>query len=989
MNRLAAALLAAALLVSPLRGAGSGGIRGSVRDRDFDSPLSGVRVSILGTGLVSFTAADGTFLFERVPEGSFTLAFDKEGYERELLPSVVVAAGALAEVRAALASEVVEMEELVVSGADVLADSELGLLEIRAAAATVQDSISSEILSKAGVGDVAGAIKLVTGASVSEGKYATVRGLSDRYTGTTLNGVRIPSADPRRRAVQIDLFPTGTIDTVTVTKTFTPDLQGDFTGGGVDIRTRAVPEGRLFSLGTSIEQDSEATNNPSFLTYTGGGTGKWGFQADARGLPPGTAAGVPNAPNANFNASPAQVATAQEIDRLTREFTPVMGTTRGSRGLNHGFSLVAGNRFSPGGKLLGVLAAVTYSHRFDFYENGQNNAGSVSDASQGVGLRVRDDTRGTDELLLGALVGVNFVPREHHELALTLLANEAVEDVARLQVQDTGGSVEQNQSLQYTERTVASAQLRGSHDLTGARIDWIAAANFTRQDEPDVRFFRNSFDLATLTATRALSSTDAKNSRRIFRDIGEDDTQLALDVTLPVHAGRIKYGVFVDRSDRDYDQFSFTYRLQPQIGSPLNPAVRANNAVARYVADSADALWTDVFLDPGRIGLADNRCPGPPAPNCAARNQLLWYIDDTEDDVDYTGEQKLDASYVMAELPLNPRLRWIGGARYERTRLQVVPTNRAEGKVEVIELLPSGDRALVEVDEAEAVTDIDTGRLLPALGTIWELRPQMKLRAAWSRTLARPQFRELAPVATEEFIFGDEYVGNPHLELSTITNWDLRWEWFRKPAELWAASAFYKVIRDPIELISFGAAGRSLIQPVNYARGSVVGAELEGRVDLGPYASWARGLSAGMNFTWIDSEVDVPAGEQDSVDDFGLDEPTRRLQGQPSYLLNVNVTYETERSSAGLFYNRVGETLLTGAARGLENGTPNVFEQAYSTLDLTYSRTLRGNVTVAVKARNLLRPDRRSVYRTPGGDDAVKTERSGSVLVGISLGLTW
>ena len=128
------------------------------------------------------------------------------------------------------------MEELVVSGADLLSSSEFGLLDIRAASVSIQDAVSAELIRKAGASDASDALKLVVGASVNEGKYATVRGLSDRYTGTTLNGVRVPSADPRRRAVQVDLFPTGTIDSVTVTKTFQPDLQGDFTGGGVDLR---------------------------------------------------------------------------------------------------------------------------------------------------------------------------------------------------------------------------------------------------------------------------------------------------------------------------------------------------------------------------------------------------------------------------------------------------------------------------------------------------------------------------------------------------------------------------------------------------------------------------------------------------------------------------------------------------------------------------------------------------------------------------------
>src|SRR6185369_7065936 len=129
------------------------------------------------------------------------------------------------------------------------------------------------------------ALKFVVGASVVGGKYAVVRGLLDRYTGTTLNGVKVPSADPRRRAVQMDLFPTGTIESVTVTKTFTPDLQGDFTGGGVDIRTRSVPDGPLLAGSVGAEYNTKASGNDRFLSYPGGGARYLGFAGSERDLP--------------------------------------------------------------------------------------------------------------------------------------------------------------------------------------------------------------------------------------------------------------------------------------------------------------------------------------------------------------------------------------------------------------------------------------------------------------------------------------------------------------------------------------------------------------------------------------------------------------------------------------------------------------------------------------------------------------------------------
>ena len=196
---------------------GTGSLRGSVTDKDFEVPIPGVRLTLVEARRATVTNAQGQFVFEGVPAGTYTLTADKDGYERKIVASVSVAPGRLSELRVEMASEVVDMEELVITGADLLSSGEVGILEVRATATVIQDAISSDLIKRAGVSDVTGALKMVTGTSVAEGKYATVRGLSDRYTGTTLNGVRVPSADPRRRAVQMDLFPTGTVDSITVT----------------------------------------------------------------------------------------------------------------------------------------------------------------------------------------------------------------------------------------------------------------------------------------------------------------------------------------------------------------------------------------------------------------------------------------------------------------------------------------------------------------------------------------------------------------------------------------------------------------------------------------------------------------------------------------------------------------------------------------------------------------------------------------------------
>jgi hypothetical protein len=977
-----------------------GAIRGTVVDEETGAPLSGVRVATLESRAAAVTTSEGNFVLERIPSGSYTLTFSREGYQRQVRSNVVVTAGQMAEVSVALPREVVELDELVVAGEDILSGTEIEALELRAEAPTVQDSISAELIRKSGVSDVAGALKLVVGASITEGKYASVRGLSDRYTGTTLNGVRIPSADPRRRAVQLDLFPTGTVDSVTVTKTFTPDLQGEFTGGGIDIKTKAIPDEAIWSVGVASEYNTEATGNDAFLTYVGGGVDPDASDDGARDLPAEARKDPLPFPRFSANPSEADIESSQAYDDLVRSFAPAMGVTEEAPGVNYGFSLLGAKPIEfPGGKSLGLLGALTYTQKWDFYEDGVNNTAVVSGAGQEISVtRERTDSQGTDEVLIGGLATAVFKPHEDHELSLRYVVNLAADDAARFQVQETGEtSVEQNQTLHYVERSVASLQAHGSHDLRevfgdsripGLKIDWMIADNRTSQNEPDVRFFRNVYDLTNMSMRFPQNSTDFQNTRRIFRNIDETNGQTGSNLIAPIRVwgdreGKLQGGILLDRTDRDYVQRSFTYTFPTQFGSIFNADRRENIAKAEFIATEPDDLWTDVFTNPENIGLATNT---PPAPN-----QLLWTILPLGDDVDYVGDQEIDAAYVMGEVPLGSKVKVLGGVRVEKTEISIVPHNEAFGEVEVIVVLPSGDRAVQPVPEEEATADLSERDTLPAVSVTWEIVPRMRLRGSWSRTVARPTFRELAPVATEEFIFGDEFVGNPDLVLSRITNYDLRWEWLRDGGDVFAASVFYKSLRSPIEMISFSAANRSFIQPVNYDRGQIEGFELEARWSVGPVVSWLEGLVLGANYTRLDSEVDVPIEEQESLAAFGLAEETRRLQGQPDYVWNASVSYDRDSTgtSGGVFYTKMGTTLLTGPARGNEDGNPQVLQLPAATLDFTFSQRIRGGFSVLFKGANVLGETQHTVYETPSGEQADKVVRTRASRYTVGMSWKW
>ena len=226
----------------------AGSIRGLVSDKDFDVPLGAAVVQIVETGQKTVASDQGNFVLPDVPPGKYTLVFSKEGYVRQLA-EIVVSSGQLAEVNIALSGDFTDLEEFVVQDVlQVASGSESALLQLRLESPAMMDAVGADLMSRAGASDAAGALRLVAGASVQDGKSAVIRGLPDRYVSSQMNGVRLPTANEDKRAVELDQFPTEVIESIQVSKTFTPDQQGDASGGAYGGAFQAIGILLLFGI---------------------------------------------------------------------------------------------------------------------------------------------------------------------------------------------------------------------------------------------------------------------------------------------------------------------------------------------------------------------------------------------------------------------------------------------------------------------------------------------------------------------------------------------------------------------------------------------------------------------------------------------------------------------------------------------------------------------------------------------------------------------
>jgi TonB-dependent receptor len=948
--RLVACLGALFLVGSVPALAQTGAVTGTLVDSETGEPLIGANVQIEGTAIGTATDIDGNYTIKNIEPGTYDFVFSYIGYNPTTVENVEVAAGETKRLELSLTPEAVGMEEVVVE-ASALENTEAALLKQRQKAASVSDAISAEAIGRSGAGDAADAMEKVTGASVVDGKYVYVRGLGDRYMTTQLNGASLPSADPDRNTVSLDLFPSGALDNIITSKSFTPDKPGSFAGGSVDISTKAFPERFTFSVSSSVGYNTEATGADNFLSYDGGDLGLLGFNADERGIPevwqnrPGDAEPIIDV------LARRDPDLAAELNTLSNAFDPTMAPITNTAPLDRSFALSTGNQTPVFGRPFGFHIGVSYDQSYNFYDEGRYGeyklTGNVEDKDELDPQATLTDTRGTQEELLGGLANLSYKVTPNHILGTTYMYNRSAESVAQyqsgqLQRDLPGSSIFETRVLGYTERLLQSLQFNGEHFFGGLgdlRAEWTTSLTNTTQEEPDLRFFANQINVienGTVDSVYAIRTSNYTAPSRYFRDLEENGWSSKLDLTLPLGRGNnVKVGGAYNIRERDFNESLFVYELNPA-------QARYDGNPERFFSEMTGVIDTTTVGDRQRFTIGN------------------YIIDATTPSNNYTGDQQVAAAYGMVDISLLRNLRLIAGARYETTDIEVASEN---------EELPAGE--------------ISEGDILPSLNLVYALQDNMNLRAAYGRTLARPVFRELAPYSSFDFIGGRIFIGNPDLERTLIDNLDLRWEWFTRPGEILAVSGYYKRMENPIELAIVSTNNQVQFQNVDQA--TVFGAEFEVRKRLDGIASALKNVEVGANLSLVQSVVDIPETELADIRALDPDADDQRpLQGQSPYVLNVDVGYSNPETGtiASLYYNIFGRRLSQVSI----GGTPDIYEEPAGTLDLIVSQRMLSNFTMKLSAKNLLNPSIQETQGFKGQDFIVQDYQRGRSL---SLSVTY
>lgn len=979
----------------------AGSIRGMVYDKDFDAPLAAAQVTISETGQTVTATDEGNYVFSEVEPGTYTLVFSKDGYARQVKADVVVSPEQMTEVNSSLSGDFTEMEEFVVQDVQIGTGTEIALLELRMESPALMDSISSDLMSQAGAGDAASALRLVSGATVQDGKYATIRGLPDRYVNSQMNGVRLPTADTDKRAVQLDQFPSAVIESVQVSKTFTPDQQGDASGGAVNVVLKGIPQERTlkFSTQTGFNTNVKSAGN-DFLTYEDGGVNTWGIDDGGRDI---------------------------QYDNIGGNWDGAVGVSPGQTPTDYKWSLAFGDKWDFEDFRIGAFGSFFYERDSSYYDNGIDDKYWIQDLGdpmtpqygQGSPLlgefntSLFDVTQASQAVKWGGL-GVLGFETENHSLNLLYMYTRDAVDKTTL-AEDTRGKAYyypdydinsptdpgnttgryaapylRLQTLEYTERTTETLQLTGRHTLPDPDlqienflrwlnpvVDWGVAYSSATLNQPDKRMFgslwiADSYDAGappyippSISSERFLPFKSAANFtlgnfQRIWKEISEDSDQYRLNVKLPFEQwsgdeGYLKFGLFSDKTTRQYKQDSFS---------------NFSDAGAGYIGHSWEEYWSTHFpLEDHDITASDY-------------------------DVDYKGNQKITAWYSMADIPLNSSFNIIGGVRLEKTELSITndPDRDQFDNVFATWLPPGSTGPQIKVIPGAVYPDgpdasFQQKDILPSIGFEFNPWESVTVRGSYSETVARQTFKELSPIQQSEYLGGDVFIGNPGLQMSALKNYDLRFDYTPYQGGLFSLSWFHKDVTNPIEYVQ-GFADFPYTYPVNYPKGQLKGWEIEARQQLGHFWKELDGLSVGANATLINSEVTLPDDEAQKLADFGAPSPTRNMTNAPEHLYNFYLMYDLSESGTqfGLFYTVREDTLIEGATAG---GVlvADVYEKEYGTLNLSLSQKLGDTWKLKFQAKNLLDPEIQTIYRSkysPEGD-RVKTSYTKGMDFSISL----
>ena len=780
--------------------------------------------------------------------------------------------------------------------------------------------LSSADIARTGEGDIAGSLQRVTGLSVVGSGFVYVRGLGDRYSLALLNGSPLPSPEPLKRVVPLDIFPSNVIDSTLVQKSFSANFPGEFGGGVINLTTKAIPRESFLTVSGGIGWDSETTNQLGY-TYYGSDTDWTGFDDGTRDIPPllkaAFASGKPILEGADFTQDDLEAIQMELVNAETsllqqNDHIPVNWSAGLTGGLN--IPLADGE--------LGIIATAGISNKWRTRDTLQQTSlnQDLSGDPQTSYNRVITDNR----VVVNGLFGVGLELGDHKFRWTNLYIRDTLKQ-SRLGLGTDRNQSERDilkQDTAWYERQLINTQLVAELDFDRLQVDLRGAYANSQREAPYERGF-------TYVRTNLPAEQDPTGDKFV-NDLGGNrgDATIAFsDLNENLWSGGV----------------DLSYELAPQITATVGYAYsdtsrtavrRAFQFRAPNLPIAVQQLRPDYLLSDASIQLYDIALVETSAQDGTAA---------------FDAELTTHAGYAQLQAEIVSGMNVNVGVRYEDGKQTVVP----------IDLFGTGGSAIVQ-------TNLQNDYWLPAVTLTWEVAPDMQVRMNASNTIARPQFRELIAQIYQDPESNRQFRGNPSLTDSELWNAELRYEWYFAKDQRLTAAGFFKKIENPIEaytsLSTDSVANTSF---ANAPKALLYGGEIEVQKyfaldTLSDSAFWAsRRLVLIGNYTFTKSEIQVGAGDTTVIN--GVVQDARNfffdgspLTGQSDHLVNFQIGLEDQDKLSQ-------QTLLVTYAsprvtsRG-PSGQPDIREKPGISVDFVARQginLLNKEIELKFEARNL------------------------------------
>ncbi len=837
------------------------------------------------------------------------------------------------------------LEEVVVTGSR-LQGSAQAVLDERKQQAFVADILGADQISRTGDSDAASALRRVTGLTLVDGKYIYIRGLGERYSSTQLNSTSVPSPDPTRSVLPLDLFPSSIIESLSVQKSYSPDLPAHFAGGNVNVRTKSIPTETIVKVALQIGTNSA---NKSAPFYAGGEDDWLGSDDGTRALSPAFAQAFANGGIDTLNATDA-IALFRSINRNIDAKPIAMDP-------DIGLNLTFGGKKDIGDiSQIGALAAVSY--RNEWQVSNERNVNNLARTSAGIRINEFDDGTSTEHTVKwSAMVNLGYDYNENNHFELNNIFLKDTRDRLRDRRHESTNTINEPDLSQrkidilYEERVLETHQLKGRHNfpkLMNLGVDWFYSKSNTRRKAPGG--FETTFRLDTInngSGPQVVSSiAQDVNTRYRFQNLNDDVKDSGVNLSLPLY----------------FDDWS----VELKAGSD-------------FVEKNRDAENIDIgiqnFAIPAQFLTGDNFAQIFSDNGLSQSGYTLRLNDGTGNGDKYRAATLIDAYYVMGDFEIGSHWRLTGGVRYESFRQVSVPFK------------PHSEFFAGTTQELAALP-LKENNLFPSLAATYIMNSEMQFRLNYSQTAIRPDFRDVTTSFYVDPLTEFLVRGSTSLQSSAIDNFDFRWEWYLESGENLSVALFLKNISNPIEQIELPSAteGAPLLLTANAEDGFVQGIEFEFLKNFSFISDDYANFFTTGNLTFSKSEVNICANTDpnrfclfedqlrqalntsESVTSV-ITNNTRRLIGHSEWVANLQLGWDSVNGehSATLVYNVFGPRIIVPGV----NGFADAQEQSFNSLDVVYTWFPTYDSTLKVRLRNLL--NEKKVIKQEGVDLLRKT----------------